>query len=71
MNNNARGNYSLIYTIDCIVDIDAPIFIRPNKTNGAIKYPTNKTIIGAKPNIFPIIPFLLINCSFDCFLFSL
>ena len=30
-------------------------------TNGIIKYPTNKEIIGAKPTNFPIIPFLEIN----------
>ena len=39
-------------------------------TNGIIKYPTNRHIIGAKPTPFPINPFFDINCSFVAFLFS-
>ena len=46
------------------------MLVKPITTNGIIKYPTNKQIIGAKPTPLPIKPFLDTNWLFVSFLFS-
>ena len=44
------------------------MLVRPITTNGIIKYPTNKHIIGANPIALPINDFLDINLLLDSFL---
>ena len=50
-----------------IAENESVILVIPIIHIGAIKYPTNRTTIGANPITFPILDFLAISLSFPSF----